>query len=88
MEIKILKKKLLYSSTHRGCKEMDILLGSFVKEYLDNLSESELSAYTEILEFSDAVLYKFFTRKRKFDTEKNAAMLEKITNHCYGKKIL
>ena len=30
-ELEILKKKILYRSSYRGTKEMDLLLGSFVK---------------------------------------------------------
>ena len=32
---KILKKQIIYRSTHRGSKEMDLLLGNFVKKYVD-----------------------------------------------------
>ena len=35
MNINNLKKKLLYRSKRRGTKEMDLLLGSFVKKYVD-----------------------------------------------------
>ena len=38
----LLKKKITYSSTHRGFKEMDLLLGSFVKMYLNKLNTSDL----------------------------------------------
>ena len=37
-----LKKRILYRSVHRGTKEMDLLLGNFVKKYLNSLSENEL----------------------------------------------
>ena len=32
----ILKKKIIYRSTHRGSKEMDILLGNFLEKHIDN----------------------------------------------------
>ena len=32
----ILKKQIIYRSAHRGSKEMDILLGNFVKEHIDD----------------------------------------------------
>ena len=32
--IDIFKKKILYLSQHRGIKEMDLLLGNFVKKYI------------------------------------------------------
>ena len=42
MNIDILKKKILYRSKHRGTKEMDLLLGNFVKKYINSLNEIEL----------------------------------------------
>ena len=42
-ELKNLKKKIIYRSSYRGTKEMDILLTSFVRKYLDNLDEKELN---------------------------------------------
>ena len=38
----LLKKQIIYRSTHRGTKEMDILLGNFAKKYIDILSEIDL----------------------------------------------
>ena len=34
-----LKKKIIYRSSYRGTKEMDNLLGSFTKKYIDILEE-------------------------------------------------
>lgn len=51
------KKKLLYMSTHRGCKEMDIILGSFAKNHLDQLTIEELEVYERLLSESDAEIY-------------------------------
>ena len=41
-ELEIFKKKLLYRSAYRGTKEMDILLSSFVKKYINNLTDNQL----------------------------------------------
>ena len=45
----ILKKKLLYRSSYRGTKEMDILLSSFVKFYIDKFTEEELKDLNKFL---------------------------------------
>ena len=37
-----LKKKIIYRSNYRGTKEMDILLSSFVKTYINKLSLIDL----------------------------------------------
>ena len=36
---KLLKKKIIYRSKHRGTKEMDLLLGDFVYKFIDTFSE-------------------------------------------------
>ena len=38
----ILKKQIIYRSTHRGSKEMDILLGNFVKKHIDKFNDEDL----------------------------------------------
>ena len=37
-----LKKKIIYRSTYRGNKEMDALLGSFTKKYINTFNDKEL----------------------------------------------
>ena len=46
----ILKKKILYRSSYRGTKEMDILLSSFVKYYIDKFTKEDLEDLEEDLE--------------------------------------
>ncbi len=41
IHIKDLKNKIIYRSNYRGTKEMDKLLGSFTKKYIDQLIEEE-----------------------------------------------
>jgi len=60
MNIDILKKKILYRSEHRGIKEMDLLLGNFVKKYVNSLSESELCELETLLNTDDEILYKWY----------------------------
>lgn len=38
----ILKKKLLYRSTHRGCKEMDLMLSDFINSKIDSFEYKDL----------------------------------------------
>ena len=39
INIKDLKNKIIYRANYRGTKEMDKLLGSFTKIYIDQLSD-------------------------------------------------
>tara|TARA_B110001452_G_C15099034_1_gene383243 strand:- start:43 stop:297 length:255 start_codon:yes stop_codon:yes gene_type:complete len=55
-----LKKKLLYRSNYRGTKELDILLGSFVKNVIDKLSLEDLENLKKFLKFEDEIIYNFY----------------------------
>ncbi len=55
--IDILRKKVLYMSTHRGCKEMDIILGQFAESQIHTLTDAEVLIYEKLLELSDNILY-------------------------------
>ena len=59
----ILKKQIIYRSTHRGIKEMDLLLGNFVKKYIDELNVAELKDLTKLLFIEDDVIYKWYFEK-------------------------
>ena len=61
----ILKKEIIYRSSHRGFKEMDILLGNFVKTYINKFSESELLDLKNLLSLEDEILYKWYFKKKK-----------------------
>ena len=54
-----LKKKIIYRSNYRGSKEMDILLGSFTKKYINTFNDSELKCLLDLLDLDDENLYKF-----------------------------
>ena len=56
----ILKKQIIYRSTHRGSKEMDILLGNFVRNHIDSLNDIDLHNLMEILLKEDEVLSRWY----------------------------
>ena len=56
----ILKKQIIYRSTHRGSKEMDLLLGNFVKKYIEKLNDAELKDLEKLLFLEDEILYKWY----------------------------
>ena len=53
-----LKKKIVYRSTYRGTKEMDKLLSSFTKKYINRLNETDLNNLNDLLNIDDENLYK------------------------------
>ena len=66
LDIDELKKKIIYRSSYRGTKEMDILLSSFVKDVINHLDNDELENLFNLLNIDDDNLYKF---KQGINTE-------------------
>tara|TARA_Y100001970_G_scaffold278036_1_gene383166 strand:+ start:3204 stop:3458 length:255 start_codon:yes stop_codon:yes gene_type:complete len=59
----ILKKQIIYRSNHRGIKEMDLLLGSFVKKYINDLKSDDLQDLMKILLIEDEIIQKWYFDK-------------------------
>jgi antitoxin CptB len=59
INIKDLKNKIIYRANYRGTKEMDKLLGSFTKKYIERFNEQELRLLCDLLDYDDENLYKF-----------------------------
>ena len=59
----ILKKQIIYRSMHRSTKEMDLLLGNFVKAHIDELNFTELKDLAKLLIIEDEVIYKWYVKR-------------------------
>ena len=60
---KNLIKQIIYRSSHRGSKEMDLLLGNFVKKYINVFDDKDLSDLYELLSIEDEIIYKWYFKK-------------------------
>ena len=58
INIKDLRNKIIYRANYRGTKEMDKLLGSFAKIYINQLKDDELTLLSDLLNLDDENLYK------------------------------
>ena len=76
----ILKKRIIYRSMHRGFKEMDLLLGEFVKKHIDELNNTELNDLDKLLFVEDEVLYKWFYKKNPDNAIPNTKVSELLKN--------
>ena len=72
LNIDELKKKIIYRSNYRGTKEMDKLLGKFVKKYINELPEEDLIDLDKLLNIDDTNLYNFYNGfQTEIEIEKN-----------------
>jgi len=74
----ILKKQIIYRSQHRGIKEMDILLGSFVEKHIDILKYHELNDLHKLLSFDDETIQKWYFEKRSSNPIFNSNVSSKL----------
>ena len=82
-EIDKFKKRLLYRSQYRGTKEMDKLIGSFVKAHIKMLNIEELIELEKFLELDDDNLYKFYNNQKSEITDKDNKILNLFKNFIY-----
>jgi antitoxin CptB len=81
INIKDLKNKIIYRANYRGTKEMDKLLSSFTKKYIDKLNKEELILLCNLLDCDDEILYKF-NQGTQFTIEiKNNKITELFRNY-------
>ena len=86
INITVLKKKIIYRSNYRGTKEMDSLLGSFTKKYLNTFNEDDLMCLSKLLDVDDDNLYKF-NQGLKTTVKLNDNKVSKLfRNFVYKKK--
>ena len=76
-----LKKRLIYRSLYRGTKEMDKLIGSFVKKYIDEFDEKELKDLEKFLNNDDDTLYKIYNKELDINDSNKTKIINLFKNH-------
>ena len=84
INIKDLKNKITYRAKYRGTKEMDKLLGSFTKKYIDQFNEQELTFLCDLLDCDDENLYKFNQGQNPTIQIKPNKVSEMFKNYSYA----
>ena len=73
--IEIKKKRLLFRSTHRGTREMDILLGDFFKSNMSDLNKDQLNEFESLIEIPDDDLYNWAMGRMEIPKEMDTQLL-------------
>ena len=86
INIKDLKNKIIYRANYRGTKEMDKLLSSFVKIYIDQLIDDDLPLLCNLLDYDDENLYKLNQGLQLTIEIKSNNITELFKNYNYESK--
>tara|TARA_B100001250_G_scaffold45618_1_gene35814 strand:+ start:1811 stop:2074 length:264 start_codon:yes stop_codon:yes gene_type:complete len=57
-DIEKIKKRIIFRSSHRGSKEMDMLISSFAASIIDKLNFSQLKSLDKFVNYDDEELIK------------------------------
>ena len=75
-----LRKQIIYRSMHRGSKEMDLLLGNFVKRNIDKFNNNELKDLEKLLFIEDEIIYKWYFEKNSDNAIPNTKVSMMLKN--------
>lgn len=78
------RKRLLYQSLHRGCKETDMILGNFATKYIYKLSDAEINLYENFINEKDWDIYAWITGTQELPKEHDNEVVRMILNDGLG----
>ena len=73
--IEVKRKRLLFRSTHRGTREMDILLGGFFKSNMSYLNDDQVNEFEGLIEIPDDDLYNWAMGRMEIPKELDTQLL-------------
>ena len=71
-------KRLTYRSLHRGCKETDLVLGTYCVRQVEGLSEAQLTLFEAFLDEDDADIWAWLTDKKPCPNPEYAPLLDDL----------
>lgn len=77
----IRRKRLLWRATHRGIKEMDLILGGFVTRHVADLDHVQLDELETIMDIPDQEMLTWATLQAPVPEEFASVLLQRILDH-------
>ncbi len=72
------RRRLLWRATHRGIKEMDLIVGGYAEANLPTMDASALSVFADILEIPDQLLLSWLTNQEIVPENQKSKMLDDV----------
>ena len=72
------RKRLLWRATHRGIKEMDLILGGYVTSHLAQFSDADIAELERIMEIPDQDMLSWATKQAEVPPEHLSPLLTRI----------
>ena len=85
-DLETYKKKIIYKASHRGSKEMDILLGNFINKYVELFNKNELQQFDLILDNDDGDIYQWILGKIDIPNRYQNRVFSLLLNNTQNQK--
>jgi antitoxin CptB len=72
------KRRLAFRASHRGTKEADMMIGGFVEQHLECLTQDDISWFEQLLEETDVDIMSWMTRSKATPDPYNTPMMHKM----------
>ena len=77
-------KRLTYRSWHRGCKETDLVLGTYCAQNAERLDEPTMQLFEAFLDEDDAEIWAWLTEKKPCPKAEYAPLLAELRAQKIG----
>ena len=72
------RRRLLWRASHRGMREMDLLLGDFARARIDAMTPAELDQLEAVIDLPDQQLLAWATRQEPVPARLRSRFLDEI----------
>jgi antitoxin CptB len=76
------RRRLLFRAHHRGTKEADLMIGTFVTNNIAAFTEAELDELEGVLDLLDVDLTEWLTGRSPIPAEVTTPMLTRMRDEC------
>ena len=76
--LEVRRKLLLWRASHRGTKEMDLMLGGFVRDNIDSMQPSELDELEALIALPDPQLLAWIMGEEAVREDYRCATIERF----------
>jgi antitoxin CptB len=85
--LEVRRKRLMFRSSYRGMKELDLVIGAFAREYLNAFDAEAMRQYEAILDVPDSDLLDWLVGKTPVPAGMNTEVMKKLMNFEYVKTL-
>jgi len=85
--LEVRRKRLMFRSSYRGMKELDLVIGAFAKAFVNTFNSDSLRQFEAILDVPDSDLLDWLCLKSEIPAEMNSDVMQSLMNFDYVKTI-